>query len=103
MNIKGAIDLYKKNITESLDHMKEFTMIGCNRSSNPNEPNRCGCVQGLKWDNLEFKDQRLKVKNGYKFRLSVDLSNELEGMFMVLIQPERIGQTWGQRNWKRIK
>ncbi len=91
MRIHQAINKYKENINDSIYRRRPFTMIGCGPG--------CNCVQGIIWDDLEFYNQKIKVKNGYEFRLSVDLSNELERFFWPLIQPERIGHTWEENRF----
>lgn len=100
MRIKRVIELYKQNLHDSIYNMKEFTMVGCN---SPGDKFKCSCVQAIEWDDLKFDNMFLTVKNGYKFRLSTDLGNELERMWLPLIQPERLNQDWTQRNAKRRK
>lgn len=66
-------------------------MLKCNGQN-------CACVKGIEWDDLIVTDQTLIIKGKYKFRLSVNLSNELEDLWLPLIQPKRLGQTWENRS-----
>lgn len=89
MRIQKVIASYKQNITDSINNKKPFEMIYCKSKT-------CNCVQGIRWDCLTFDcgTGALAVKNGYQFNLSMDLSSELEDLFLPLIQPERLNQTW---------
>lgn len=100
MNIKRAIELYRKNIKDSIFEMNPFTMVGCNSSK---DVYKCGCVQGVEFEKISFTSQQLIISNGYKFKLSIELSNLLEREFLPLIQPERLGQNWSNRNVSRRK
>lgn len=97
MNIKKAIQIYKNNLNDSIYNMKEFTMIGCNSI---NDKFKCGCVQGVEWNDISVKNQKIYTKR-YIFDLSIRLSNELESLWLPLIQPERLNQNWSQRNSKK--
>lgn len=106
MNIKRAIELYKDNMYNSLYNMKEFTAIGCGWHKE-NQFN-CGCIRKIQWDNLSIDNNFIILKNGYKFKLSVDLGNLLENdgdnsqhSWVSLFQPYKTNQTMEQRNMIR--
>lgn len=90
MAIKKTITEYKQRLSDSINNKRPFRMIRCAPT--------CGCVRGIKWeDGFELNGQTLTSRNGYRYRLSVNLANQLENMFLPLIQPKLLGQTWGDR------
>jgi hypothetical protein len=78
MNIRSAIKEYKQNINLTLNGEKDFKFIYCDMS--------CNCIVGIKWDDMSFFYGRLKVKNGFRFKLSMNLENSLEFFYYPIIK-----------------
>lgn len=78
MNIRTTIKRYKENIELTLNGEKDFQFIHCDMS--------CNCIIGIKWDNMSFVYSQLKVKNGFKFKLSMELANSLESFYYAIIK-----------------
>lgn len=100
MTSKRAIEIFKDNIYKSCYEMKHFTLIGCNSFG---EKNRCGCISGVEWDNIIFKEYGLLMPNGYFFKYSIDQGNELYNMILPLFQPTKLNQTMNNRNYSTKK
>jgi hypothetical protein len=78
MNISSAIKEYKQNIELTLNGEKDFQFIYCDMP--------CHCIVGIKWCDMSFGNGQLKVKNGFKFKLSMNLENSLESFYYSIIK-----------------
>jgi hypothetical protein len=78
MNIKNAIKKYKENIVLTLNGEKDFEFIRCNAS--------CNCIVGIKWNDMSLNSDKLIVKNGFNFKLSMSLENSLEFCYYPIIK-----------------
>jgi len=78
MNIRTAIKEYKQNIELTLNGEKDFKFVHCDMS--------CNCIIGIRWVDMSFVYGRLKVKNGFKFKLSMSLENSLESFYYAIIK-----------------
>jgi hypothetical protein len=78
MNIRTAIKEYKQNIELTLNGEKDFKFVNCDMS--------CNCIIGIRWNDMSFVYGRLKVKNGFEFKLSMNLENRLESFYYAIIK-----------------
>jgi len=78
MNIRTAIKTYEDKVAKSLAGELPFEFIHCKLE--------CGCIIGIKWSDMKFENHYLITKNGFKYRLSMDLGNSLESKFYKLIR-----------------
>jgi hypothetical protein len=79
MNIKKAIQRYEKNIRLAMDGEKDFSFRTCRQ--------KCGCLVGIRFDDVALEYGQLRcVRNGYRFKTSMDLGNRLEFMYYPLIR-----------------
>lgn len=63
MKLKTAINLFNKNVEESITNNKPFKLNTTNYTV-------VEVVNSISWDNLSLKGNILTVKNGHKFKLS---------------------------------
>ena len=91
MTKKRAIQIYEKNIQMAMDGTKRFSFIKCKQS--------CRCIVGIKFDEVSLEYGELKcVRNGYQFKTSMNLGNQLEFLYYPLIREyENIKLGW-ERN-----
>jgi hypothetical protein len=94
MNIRTAIKEYKQNIELTLNGEKDFKFVNCDMS--------CNCIIGIRWCDMSFVYGRLKVKNGFEFKLSMNLENILESFYYAIIKNYDEIQTKLDRE-KRLK
>ena len=94
MNIRTAIKEYKQNIELTLNGEKDFKFVNCDMS--------CNCIIGIRWNDMSFVYGRLKVKNGFEFKLSMNLENSLESFYYAIIKNYDEIQTKLDRE-KRLK
>lgn len=79
MNMKRAIQIYEKNIQMAMNGTKRFLFIECQHG--------CRCIVGIKFDEVLLEYGQLKcVRNGYQFKTSMNLGNQLEFLYYPLIR-----------------
>ena len=78
MSIKKEIKLFKENVEKSMLDPNYHQFIKCKLS--------CNCITGIKWHNLKFDNGVLTSKNGFNYKLSMKLENELSFEFYKLLK-----------------
>jgi hypothetical protein len=88
MNKKRAIQIYEKNIEMAMDGAKRFSFIECRQG--------CRCVVGIRFEEVELEFGQLRcVRNGHRFKTSIDLGNRLEFLYYPLVSNhERLRLGW---------
>lgn len=92
MNIKRTISKYKSNIEAALEGRKRFSLIECKHG--------CRCIVGIKFDDVALEYGELRcVRNGYRFKTSIDLGNSLEFLYYPLIKVnEQLQKAWDRED-----
>ena len=80
MRLDKAIRVYRENISKSMTGELDYQFLRCKST--------CSCIFGIKWEGMKFENGNLFVKN-HKFKLSLELGNQLEWEFNKLIHLQK--------------
>jgi hypothetical protein len=74
-SVKSAIKLIRHNIETGAPYKKIVCKGGC-------------CISGIRFENIKFNAGWITMKNGFVYKLSCDLGNQIEDELMPLIRKQ---------------